>query len=92
MSTYESFENKNKLQRAIERVKMESVSLDKREARIKELYISYGGRLSLEDIKEHIITNEEINATTNNKEIDNTVTEIKPRRGRPPRTDNSTVK
>jgi hypothetical protein len=70
--SYKWAENKSKLQRAIERVKMEQQPLSKREKRIRELYISYGGRISLEDLKEDIENEKQINDTTINSENNKT--------------------
>lgn len=72
---YAMFENKNKLQRAIEQVKREQQPASKKEARIRELYISYGGRISLEDLQVDNKTKTSTNATPNNPEDNKTATE-----------------
>ncbi len=71
MSKYPWAENVYKLQRAIARANQEGLSLSEKEARIKELYISSGGKListeeekvELPEIKEnkHMSEEEKVN-------------------------------
>lgn len=69
MAKYEWAENKNKLQRAIERVRNEQQPVSKKDARIKELYISFGGKVI--KVKEDDTTNNpEDNKTTSKIESD----------------------
>lgn len=82
---YSWAENLNKLNRAIEKVRVEQQPIDKYDGRVKELYISLGGRIKLEDLKEVNIVND----TTNNKEVNTNIAENKPRRGRPRSIDHS---
>lgn len=45
MSKYPWANNQQKLQRAIERANIEQQPIEKKEARVKELYVSFGGKL-----------------------------------------------
>lgn len=62
MSKYPWADNQQKLQRAIERANIEQQPAGKREERIKQLYVSYGGKVvELPEIKENKNMNEDEN-------------------------------
>lgn len=63
MAKYAWADNKVKLQRAIEKVRNEQQPADKKDARIKELYISFGGKV-IKGIKDDTTNNPEDNKTT----------------------------